>query len=203
MKFETKIIGNQYLLLDVEGEIKEGDWCCADNHAGKGFIQSLNKTPFKTKLWSKILAATPRIGELPLLPPLPSEDDEVERMAEKCREEINRIAHCCTNEENNVFDTGYILGYKAAKADKMYSLEDMKKAIEKAQTTAYVKTQLYSDHSTVKHNFTADEIIQSLSKPKVHEFVPEMETINQDYRFDVGQITRPKILNGVMQGQWT
>ena len=71
---------------------------------------------------------------------------------------------------------GYIEGYKQALEDnkeRKYTEEDMRKAIEIAQTTSYVSTQLFSDQSSVKHNFRAEEIIQSL-QPKTEwevEFV--------------------------------
>jgi len=62
----------------------------------------------------------------------------------------------------------YVEAYNQALEDnkeKKYTEEDMRKAIEIAQTTSYVSTQLFSDQSSVKHNFSAEEIIQSL-QPK-------------------------------------
>ena len=72
---------------------------------------------------------------------------------------------------------GYIDGYNQALEDnkeKTYTKEDLEKAIEIAQTTSYVSTQLFSGHSSVKHNFKPEEIIQSL-KPKTEW---EVETID-------------------------
>lgn len=66
---------------------------------------------------------------------------------------------------NTGFKKGFELGYNQALEDnkeRKYTEEDMMKAIEIAQTTSYVSTQLFSDQSSVKHNFSSEEIIQSL-----------------------------------------
>jgi hypothetical protein len=52
--------------------------------------------------------------------------------------------------------------HKELVKDKLFTIEDMRKAIEIAQTSTYVSTQHFSGHSSVKHNFKPDEIIQSL-----------------------------------------
>lgn len=56
-------------------------------------------------------------------------------------------------------------GYKACRElfkDKLFTIEDMNKAIVIAQKSSYVSTQYFSGNSSVKHNFKPEEIIQSL-----------------------------------------
>ena len=82
-------------------------------------------------------------------------------------------------------------------SDRRFTLEDMKRAIEIALNSSYVSTQLFSGHSTVKHNFTSDEIIQSLSQPKSWEVELEGDyyTPQSNGKISDGKITHEISLN--------
>ena len=86
---------------------------------------------------------------------------------------------------------GFIAGYKQAKSETMFSLEDIEKAIGLARIDDGGET------------FSSDEIIQSITKPKEYEFVVEMEEV-EEWSDEGGAFTteQPKIINGKVLGKW-
>ncbi len=79
-------------------------------------------------------------------------------------------------------------------SDRKFTLEDVKKAVDIALNSSYVSTQHFSGHSTVKHNFTSDEITQSLSQPKSWKVELEME-YDLESIDSSKQVMKPKFIN--------
>lgn len=84
--------------------------------------------------------------------------------------------------------------------DKKFSLEDIKAAIDFGKNIRGEKSFINDNFGSpyIDYEDTTDEtieFIQSLQQPKVFEIEIELETINQDYRFEVGQVIQPKIKN--------
>ena len=103
----------------------------------------------------------------------------------------------------------FINGYKQAKSETMFSLEQVKQAIDLAREIKDDKeifelegivgcTEVCMSNASI---LSIDKIIQSLTKSKEYEFVPEMENL---YDEDNGMkvITIPKIINNKIQGTW-
>ncbi len=104
----------------------------------------------------------------------------------------------CRKVKSNVGYNDYIEGFQKAQellSDRRFTLEDMKKATEIALNSSYVTTQHFSGHSTVKHNFTSNEIIQSLSQPKSWKVELEME-YDLESIDSSKKVMRPKLTNG-------
>jgi riboflavin synthase alpha subunit len=112
------------------------------------------------------------------------------------------------NHNNIFFDSKYNMenygidrfnaGFQKAQellSDRRFTLEDMKKATEIALNSSYVTTQHFSGHSTVKHNFTSNEIIQSLSQPKSWKVELEME-YDLESIDSSKKVMKPKLTNG-------
>jgi hypothetical protein len=92
--------------------------------------------------------------------------DDVEKLAEETRTEINKVVYCCSGEaEEDIFDTGFVLGYKAA--TKKYSEEDL--ILFAAEIIANFKL------GNINSNNDVEKIIQSLKQPIPTWFVAEME----------------------------
>lgn len=70
---------------------------------------------------------------------------------------------------------------------------------------AYNKGALYGDSD---NTYYFDNLIQSLSKPKEYEFVPEMEIVKDNNNHGTGDIFHNnmkkefKIINNKIQGTW-
>ncbi len=163
----------------------------------------------------KIIAASPKLGDLPefeTLPPnvefyclacgisqetpfgkcaphhihcecklrtLPSNtEDDVERLAEN---NAKKVGHYAGYQD-------YISGYKQAKSETMFSLEQLKIAMRNASMFTYTKKGI-------------EKYIESLTKPKQYEFVPEMiQYVGIGGRFP--QFDKPNIISNKIQGIW-
>lgn len=83
--------------------------------------------------------------------------------------------------------------------EKMYSLEDIKKAIQIAQSTMYVEYQNFSGNSKIKHNYDADEIIDTINGQ--YKFIVYMD---YDYVHKEPEAVyyKPKIENNKIFTKW-
>lgn len=181
------------LLVDEINTVTKESWV-----EEKGNIYQLDLGHSGFHIWNKIIAASPKLGDLPEFETLPpNTEDDVEKLAMK---------YCPMKMGNKVgdvfckgFSTGFVTGYKLAKTETMFSLEDMKKA--------YNKGALYGDSD---NTYYFDNLIQSLTKPKEYEFIVEMEEIvNMDFDVIKGEghynpmyIKQPKEINNKIQGIW-
>lgn len=184
MKIETIYLPDQVILIDKEAEIKEGNYYLFENilYQAKSSNENRDKC-------SKIIAANPAIGDLPLLP-LP--DDEVEKLADDwyCKEfDFESVRN--TKDGLNILKRhrkNFIAGYKAAKQNS-FTKEDIMVWYK------YVKTH------------TCQEAFEYLEKKKQKpQFFPEMIcdgkcAINDCHCKYIGT-SIPKIVDGVMQGTW-
>jgi hypothetical protein len=148
-----------YLLVVDDSEIKEGDWIYESdsnsvNIAGKGYH---NFTQSDAKITAHLpLNNSPILEGIDLLPPL---EDDVEKLAmeswisDKYNEELfenGKGAYCA----------GFWEGFKAA--TKVYSEEDLRKAIDMARETLE-----YDENRGWYNTKSEDKIIQSLQQPKM------------------------------------
>ena len=170
MKNKFKLVETEeYTLAVSDGEIKEGDYIF-DNYAKINLVQQVRKCDFDSSHyrngnWKKIIAYKPK-GNAPELdlPLLPDVEDDVEKLAFEY--DRNRTGTWINWDVKN----GFIDGHKAA--TKVYSEEDLRKAIEMARVKDWQKDSNgdnFWEHSR-------DEIIQSLKLPKTPKwFVAEIE----------------------------
>ena len=233
---ETIKTDTHLLLVDEIAEIKEGD-LCYDIEASPGYnnIKRITRClrTAKDSYWNKnkninkVIAALPKLGDLPEFETLPpntytypekccitkegktlmnkgcmernhceqpnTENDVVEKLAAE-------LGFYDSTEDNkgNRTTKAFITGYKQAKSETMFSetfelLKEVSKKIHGADTWDLQK-RIY-------------EHIQSLTKPKEYEFVPEM--IDNGFEgWDDGlgafwhKILQPKIVNNKIQGAW-
>lgn len=107
-----------------------------------------------------------RLGKLPN----PFEEVDVEKLSEKA----NGYAYYGKplGEKYLAFKEGFIEGYKATQQSKQFSLEDMKKAIDRAYCIGYSDKKINEHcHLGIKRE---EEIIQSLSNQQLPQsFIPE------------------------------
>ena len=166
------------------------------------FNTGLNKDARGRNGIQKIIAASPKLDGIPEFETLPpSTEDDVEKtimnkwvgrlskMGFK-PDEIDKIT------EKHSFH--YIDGYKQAKSETMFSLEDIENIWNK-----FVK-----EEPPINNGASSDFLVylkQSLSKQKEYEFVPEMESVYAEpYSGDESDFTieQPKIVNNKIQGTW-
>lgn len=145
---------------------------------------------------AKIIASFPKlegVAEFETLPPN-TEGDEM-CMFDKAQEYAigtkspNREAH----------RQGFVEGYKQAKS-KMFSLNEVKGLLFQVGNAMRYKGVNYASYFNYKNvKEEVDKVLQSLTKPKEYEFVPEMEN---DIRQTASLYPQPKILNNKIQGTW-
>lgn len=185
-------ITDNYILITSDEGIKEGEWCYIPfEHSIKKFGK------YFADDWKKVIAHLPitdsaDLRGVPLLPPLPSGED-VEKMAE----EYSEIQLKGMVDKSSKFEciNDFITGYQTCKEKYRFSEEDMRIAIRLATTSKHDATLIF---------FSEKEILQSLSQPKMPiGFKCEMSLTPSPifYSNDVPYHT-PKIINGVMQGEW-
>jgi hypothetical protein len=82
-----------------------------------------------TELEWKVIAQSQQLLErIPVI----SLDSYIERLAEETRDSINKVAYCCSGEdEEDIFDNGFIIGHKSN--PNQYTQKDIEKAIELAR----------------------------------------------------------------------
>jgi len=132
-----------------------------------------NITMFPEYKHEKIIAHLPLnnapiLEGVSLLPELSIEDD-IEKLI---YERWSIVSSLYRNISLTQFGTIFRDGYKAT--TKVYSEEDVRKAIKMAQETKLI--DLRSEDRD--HKYTPEEIIQTINQPKYPKyFIPEMETI--------------------------
>jgi hypothetical protein len=189
------IITDNYILITSDEEIKSGDWQLdTKNRLSRFSTISMN---LYGESYKKVIAHLPindsaNLRGVPLLPPLPSGEDDVEKLSWEYT--FNKFG-----EVDDFYDTqeGYIEGWKKHSEKYRFSEEDVKKAIVMATTSKY-------DHKLEFHS--QEEIIQSLSQPKM-PIAFKCEMIKFEVDMGLGEecieySEYPKIINGVLQGEW-
>ena len=214
------------LLVDETAEIKEntntikeglnGDWYW------NSIYNSISRIGDITDFDFKIIAASPKLGDLPEFEKLPPNvEDDVEKLHSKAVVEVSHFWTLKYSSEERrqllqamALDFGvnmYKEGYKQAKSETGFSLEDIRKE----------KTRLYhilENYPQLNGGELKDEIINKiLTKPKEYKFVVEMEEkdIPEDNELKVAsdggyyskptqyrRVTQPKIVNNKIQGTW-
>ncbi len=179
------------LLVDETEEIKTSDWYLdlsvfkSDITINKGIYQMVYPKWGKEGRGNcaKVIASYPKI-----------EGDEM-CMFDKAQEYAigtkspNREAH----------RQGFVEGYKQAKS-KMFSLNEVKGLLFQVGNAMRYKGVNYASYFNYKNvKEEVDKVLQSLTKPKEYEFVPEMEN---DIRQTASLYPQPKILNNKIQGTW-
>ena len=182
-----------YLIIIDDSEIKEGDWCLANGATYNNTIVKYLKSPCPPPYVSNLSILKKIIAHLPLnnspildgvdlLPPLEQEDDAWKHGLE---DELNKLPytkHLDDGQYNDGqlagFEFGANWGFNKAKEKYKYTDEDMRKAIEMARD---IKDDSAHDVFTAedvsgctevctygwRNRYKDDEIIQSLSQPKM------------------------------------
>ena len=152
-------ITDNYILITSDEEIKEGEWCYIPfEHSIKRFGK------YFADDWKKVIAHLPitdsaDLRGVPLLPPLSSGEDDVEKLADRFADGFPISPKAEGGEAYRLgLKDGYWNGYTAKKKYR-FTEEDMRNAIEMARDIDYNGTNDYC--------YTEDEIIQSLSQPKI------------------------------------
>ena len=184
---------DNYILITSDEEIKEGEWQLdTKNRLSRFSTISMN---LYGESYKKVIAHLPitdsaDLRGVPLLPLLPSGEDDVEKMAEQHQ----KGGYDWQNEKRKSFKEGY----NKAREKYRFTEEDMRIAIEMSKDIKYV-------------TYSLDEIIQSLSQPKMPtSFSPNMvcdqcngdESTDSCYCHHGSYKIVPQIINGVMQGEW-
>ena len=158
---------DNYLLIVDDSEIKVGDYTYQE---AANLISKFNNAYCKKIIAHLPLNNSPILEKVPLLPPFEQEDD-VEKMA------INEVG--VDGEIYNEYDHEiFIKGYNKAKEKYRFTEEDIRKAIEMSRD---IKDDSAHDVFTAedvsgctevctygwRNRYTDDEIIQSLSQPKM------------------------------------
>lgn len=162
-RLHSRMAGSKNLYTGMNGGICHGSFECA-----------------------KIIAVSPKLGDLPEFETLPpNTEDDIEKLAKDWYEKAK------LNSSHMADPSSFKQGYKQAKSETMFSLEDMREAFR-------------ASFGTGKYGF--EQFIQSLTKPKQYEFVPEMEELGEVFN---GQKStkmysdkKPKIVNNKIQGKW-
>jgi hypothetical protein len=194
----------KYLLLcDETAEIKEGNWFVAldeTNDIYKANTLWVNICKDQPQKCNKILASSPKLGDLPEFETLPPNiEDDVEKLA------LNFAKTPISNHKEQDLNTeiwisgarqnGFIAGYKQAKFETMFSLDDIENTYQ----------QGFDDCIAGKHLLQTYKDI--ITKPKQYEFIPKMEFIEDDDDYFNDEETgrsnqQPKIINNKIQGTW-
>jgi hypothetical protein len=164
MNTQTIHLPDRIILIDTEAKIKEGDMIGRNTEpyfikAQKGWNNDLDLQ------YRVILAATPALGDLPLLP-LP--DDEVKSLA---LEHIDTIMFQEPDLRMQAYNS-YVLGYKAAKRNP-HTKDELIAAIDNAFSAGVGFSSLRTfkgDLETFKQDY-----FKALEQKQ--QFIPEMEQI--------------------------
>lgn len=195
-----KTIQTEKYLILVDEAIQPVNGYYYDTFINK--IRNTNSAEYgKSEITLQIIAASPKLGNLPEFQTLPpNTEDDVEKLATKYAK-LKLGADYKTNiyPDSHAFTYGtfaeedYKAGYKQAKSETMFSLEDMKKC--------------FYNGGNMKDESEWVFYIQSLTKPKEYEFIPEIEFIEDDDDYFNDEETgrsnqQPKIINNKIQGTW-
>ena len=171
---------DNYILITSDEEIQIGDVVLSKLNQIILFSRY-----YDHKLYKKVIAHLPQNNEpilegVPLLPPLPNEEDDLDK-------ESDKYAGLIGNKDGTAkFD--FKRGYKKAKEKYKFTEEDVIKAIKMTRGS----------------DIPIETIIQSISQPKLPVgFKCEMNKTKDSvfYNNDVPYSSQI-IINGVMQGEW-
>lgn len=197
---------NNYILLTSDEDNKEGDWS-TDSY---GVFRYANDNPCQKVFGDckKIIAHlplnnSPILDGVDLLPPLPMTFPTIECIGDNLWEELTGGQEVSVNRADWSF--GFGIGYKKAKEKYKFTEEDMRDAVEIACWNMIGKTVT---ESLIKD--LVEKTIQSISQAKLPVgFKCEMDEIaiggfieGVDEAVTVDKKIEPKIINGVMQGEW-
>jgi hypothetical protein len=219
----TKLINHPqyYLLVDEEAKIKESDWYLDITPINHGIIyQSIGLSKSKGyETWiksttgvikepitqcSKIIAHLPK-GNAPklegvdLLPEIPNSSDEdifLRCFNQFINERLQTTSSIVSTASYEICKRNVLKIYKVVQSEKKYSEEDIKKAIEMAKERVFLPHN--GNHTEPKYN--TDDILQSLSTTTPIDFIVEEYIDAHDTTIDIW--TKPKVINGVLQGKW-
>lgn len=172
MKYEI-IKTDNYLLVVDESEIKIGDWYYLPR-TNEGY--KCQEDPTELELEKrfgvrKIIAHLPLNGSptlegVDLLPPL---GDDVANIANQ----LSKAYSVYQTAQDDIYP-GIVIGYNAAKEKYKYTEEDLRKAIQLAWEADSIDGTVdlnivlhYADNNDLRTKWSEDEIIQSLSQPKM------------------------------------
>lgn len=161
-------------------------------------------------VWKKVLAHlplgnTPALASIPyyvtLLPPLPNDDVWSNGLEEKLNE-LPYSKHIDDGLYNDGqvygFEQGAVWGFSKAKEKYKFTEDDIRKAIAMGYDWCHQKQ--------IPHHWMIDNFIQSLSQPKLpthFKIETEPYTVGEMSLLPLGTPNqKPKIINGVMQGEW-
>lgn len=161
MKHEIIKTENYLLVLD-DSEIKDGDWCIYKTGEIIQYLVKLNTDNLKKIIAHLPLNNSPILDGVPLLPPLPSGEDDVEMEyyteLEQRREIAKNFKGQVAGRHPDMFGGNemhhMVRGYMEAKQKYKYTEEDMRIAIRLATTSKHDATLIF---------FSEKEIIQSLT----------------------------------------
>jgi len=178
-------------ILTSDETPKNFDWVIDDNCTGAWQLQIQPETDLSK--YEKVIAQQHQLD----LSTLPKQIElfDVEKLTKQSYERFTPIESKLSLDELIQRTGGYNVGFKEGfqkaqelLSDKQFTKEDMWK----------FACNVYNEHygqNNLSFQDRAKNMIQSLTKTS-WEVEVEMKTINQDYRFDVGQITRPNFVDG-------
>ena len=169
-KYKTVYTKTHTLLIDdCERSLPIGTWVWNDvdndiyeterDDFGNGYPQSDHVY--------EVIASYPKIEGILEFSELPHNIENIDELATNYACTMVDKVKWVNIRERLAYYNGCRHGYKA-RQEKMYSLEDIKKAIQIAQSTSYIRYEAFSGNSIINHNYDTDEII---------------DTINNQYRF--------------------
>jgi hypothetical protein len=185
MKNSLIVTSDYLLLVDEDAEIKEGYDCILSKDRNtifqKGaFVSGLSDGGTKLIAYYPLTKEAKELEGLPLLPSPFKTEDNIEELADK-RYPLTEAKHL---ELNIAIRTGFVAGYKAAQADKQFSLEDIRKcfiagALIELFNTWGIPKEIYAKEK-------AEQYIQSLSTQQLpKEFISEDKSI-EDIERELG-----------------
>lgn len=205
MKTETIYLPDSIILVNTEAVIQElwEGWAYKHDVGGSTTIHKngaetdnptmhgVFKHHYTTNPWykdaRKVIAANPKLGDLPLLP-LP--EDEALKFADTIDKNIDEYSHGRWY--------GRIEGFNTAKQN-CFTKEDM------AEFANFVVKEEYKGNKT----YTKDLLELYLAQKPKPQFIPEMETCTQCDENKVGlncichyKELQPKIVDGKLCGTW-
>jgi DNA primase len=181
-------IENYLLIVSGNEEIKNGDWtidlktnriakCERDSHATPLMKAAIPLSGFKKIIAHLPLNNSPILEGVLLLPELI--DNEYDEVCIEVFANCTKDQKFATEHEKHIAEIYFRRGYKAA--TKMYSEEDLRKAIEYAFNCGK-RVELEAVELDFSFEQYVELLIQSLKQPKTPKFfIPEVRQCMYDY----------------------
>lgn len=188
MKYPT-IKTDNYILITSDEEIQIGEVALSKLNQIILFSRYYDHKLYKKVIAHLPLNNSPILEGVSLLPQLPNEENFDKKLL---TEEYEQALKRGGSEYAGGYCEGLFDGFEKAKEKYKFTEEDMIKAID------------YCKHNRA-FEYDFEKVMESLSQPKLPVgFKCEMERIEVNYRngFLINTMSQPKIINGVMQGQW-